>query len=164
MKRTVLIAVILACSTTASHAWLDATEQQCETRYGKPRVADIPNPGSDKTIGYTKDEIRVSAEFVKGKCVRIEYAIRGNLSQDQIDKFFKTNGGASDWSQFDGGSKDDYVRHDGRAVAKVDRNYGGGVTFTLKQWQQAHDKAVKERDAASQAAEKERHNKLIRDF
>jgi hypothetical protein len=164
VKHTLLIAVILACSTTASHAWLDATEQQCEARYGKPRLAEVPTPGSDKTISYWKDEIRVNAEFTKGKCVRIEYAVRDNLTQEQINIFFKANGGTSAWSHFDGGGADDYARHDGRAVAKVDRNYGGGVTFTLKRWQEVHDKALKEREAAKQAAEKERQNKFKRDF
>ncbi len=164
MKRTLLITVILACSAVRTQAWLDATEQQCEARYGKPRLAEVPTPGSDKTIGYRKDDIRVSAEFVKGKCVRIEYAVFGNLTQDQIDIFFKANGGASAWAHFEGGGADDYVRHDGLATAKIGSRYNGGVTFTYTHWQKAHDQAVKDLEAARQASEKERLDKLNRDF
>ena len=147
-----------------TNAWLDATEQQCEARYGKPRAAEVPTLGSDKTISYRKDDIRVNAEFVKGKCVQIEYGVGGSVTQDQIDIFFKANGGASAWSHYKGGGADDYVRHDGLATAKIERYYNGGVLFTNNQWQKVHDQAIKDRDAARQAAEKERLDKLNRDF
>jgi hypothetical protein len=164
VKCKVLIAVMLACSTVTAYAWLDATEQQCEVRYGKPKLADVTTPGSDKTISYLKDDIHVNAEFVKGKCVRIDYGVHGFVTQGQIDVFFKANGGASAWSHYDGGGGDDYVRHDGLAIARVTRYYGGGVTFTENQWQKAHDEAVKELNAAKQAAEKERIEKKNSDF
>jgi len=96
--------------------------------------------------------------------VRIDYTISGSLTQDQIDIFFKANGGASAWSHFEGGGADNYVRHDGLAVASVNRWYNGGVTFTDSHWQKVHDQAVKELDAARRAAEKERLDKLNRDF
>ena len=40
----------------------------------------------------------------------------------------------------------------------------GGVTFTDNHWQKVHDQAIKDRDAARQAAEKERLNKFKQDF
>jgi hypothetical protein len=164
VKRTVLIVAILVCSTIRTHAWLDATEQQCEARYGKPRLAQVPTLGSDKTISYRKDDVRIKAEFVKGKCARIEYSVWGPTTQDQIDTFFKANGGASAWSHFNGEKGDDYVRHDGLAIANLDRGYNGGVTFTDNHWQKAHDQAVKALDAARQAAEKEHLHDFKRDF
>jgi hypothetical protein len=42
--------------------------------------------------------------------------------------------------------------------------YGGGVTFTAYEWEKAHEQAIKDIEAAKQAAEKERLKKLEHDF
>ncbi len=164
MKRAVLIALTLVCSAQVSYAWLDATEKQCETRYGKPQPADTATPGSDKTIGYWKDDVHVTADFVKGKCLRISYVCRDPVTQGQIDTFFKANGGTTAWAHFKGGGEGEYVRHDGLAKATVMIGYGGGVLFSYFCWDKAHDQAVKDAETAKQAVEKERLKKFNHDF
>lgn len=164
MKRALLTGCILICVSISSFAWLDATEKQCEARYGKPQPPQTPNLGSDKTIRYRKEGVFVTADFIKGKCVKIEYGLNEDLKQEYIDTFFNLNGGTSVWSHLKGGSGDDYVRSDGRGKAVVRPGLNGNVTFLYDEWQKAHDQAIKDREEAQKTAEKERLKKFSRDF
>jgi len=163
VKRAILMGLALTCLARASYAWLDATEKQCEERYGNPSPQQ-PTLGSDKTLFYRKDEMRVTADFVKDKCLRISYGTPSWTTQGEIDIFFKANGGYSVWTHFKGGGGGDYVRSDGLAKAKVEMGLGGGVTFTAYAWEKAHAQAIQDVEAAKQEAEKERLKKLEHDF
>jgi hypothetical protein len=68
------------------------------------------------------------------------------------------------WTHRKGGGGGDYVRTDRFAKAEVSMGYGGGVTFTAYEWEKAHEQAIKDIEAAKQAAEKERLKKLEHDF
>ena len=164
MKRALLISCVLICISTSSFAWLDATEKQCELRYGKPQPAQTPNDGSDKTLRYRKTGVFITADFIKGRCVRIQYGLNEVLQQEHIDSFFNLNGGTSVWSHVKGGTGDDYVRSDGRGKAVVRPGSNGNVTFFYDEWQKAHDQAIIDREEAKKAAEKERLRKFSREF
>jgi hypothetical protein len=164
MRRITLIALALLFSVRAAYAWLDATEKQCEARYGKPQPADTATLGSEKTISYWKDDVHVTADFVKGKCLRISYVYRDPVTQGQIDTFFKANGGATAWAHFKGGGEGEYVRQDGLAKANVMMGYGGGILFSYLRWDKLHEQAVKDAENAKQTAEKERLKKFSHDF
>ena len=164
MKRAFLIGWILICVSTSVFAWLGATEKQCEARYGKPEPAQTPDLGSDKTIRYRKAGAFVTANFIKGKCVRIQYGLNEVLQQEHIDTFFNLNGGTSVWSHVKGGTGDEYVRSDGRGKAVVSPGLNGHVTFFYDEWQKAHDQAIKDREEAANAVEKERLKKFSREF
>jgi hypothetical protein len=164
MKRALLTGCILICICISGLAWLDATEKQCEARYGKPQPAQTTNLGSDKTLRYRKEGAFVTADFIKGKCVKIEYGLNEELRQEHIDTFFNLNGGTSAWSHVKGGSGNDYVRVDGLAKAVVSPGLNGNVTFFYDEWQKAHDQAIKDREEAKKTAEKERLKKFSQDF
>jgi len=163
VKRVVLIGLTLTCLAQVSYAWLEATEKQCEERYGPP-TAQQPSLGSDKTLSYWKDDVHITADFVKGKCLRISYGTRSQTTQGEIDIFFKANGGPMVWTHRKGGGGGDYARTDRFAKATVEMGYGGGVTFTAYDWEKAHEQAIKDVETAKQAAEKERLRKLEHDF
>ena len=163
MKRAVLIGLALTCLAQASYAWLEATEKQCEDRYGTP-TAQQPSLGSDKTLSYWKDDVHITADFVKGKCLRISYGTRSQTTQAEIDTFFKVNGGPMVWTHRKGGGGGDYARTDRFAKATVEMGYGGGVTFTAYAWEKAHEQAIKDIETAKQTAEKERLKKFDHDF
>lgn len=164
MKCAILCGCIFITASISGFAWLDATEQQCEKRYGKPLPAQEPRLGSDKTIRYKKEGVFVTAEFIKGKCVKIEYGLNEDLKQEHIDTFFNLNGGTSVWSHVKGGTGNDYVRTDGRGKAVVRPGLNGNVTFFYDDWQKAHDQAVKDQEEAKKKAEKERLEKFSHDF
>jgi hypothetical protein len=163
VKRAVLIGLALTCLARASYAWLEATEKQCEERYGNP-TAQQPTLGSDKTLSYRKDDVRITADFVKGICLRISYATPSWTTQSEIDTFFKVNGGPMVWIHRKGGGGGDYARTDRFAKATVEMGLGGGVTFTAYDWEKAHEQAIEDVETAKQAAEKERLKKLEHDF
>ena len=166
MRRLLVIALALTCAAGITQARLNETEQEFETRYGKPtETSDKPTPGSDKTLSYTKNGVRITAEFVKGRCQKITYV--GVKDQQQLDAILKANGGPI-WAPYKGGGKRKLVRSDGLAIATIlpddDMWTPSMIVFTLNEWQKAHDKAIKDADAASQAAEKVAKEKSQRGF
>lgn len=173
IRRLLVMGSVFACLVGNVQARLGETEQECEARYGQPTPQVPATPGSDRTLTYTKDDITVTAEFVKGRCLRIAYtrAYGKQCPQEQLDVFFKANAGGSGWVKYQGAGRCDFVRADGaRALvtSRYDWSAPEGVTFTYPQWQKLHDKAVKAADAAKKAAEeaakKEQAEKFQKDF
>ena len=159
MKRLLLILLLPVAFAIDSNARLEETEQQCQARYGKPGTAST-TPGADKTLLYSKDGVSILAQFIKGRCVQISYRKPVQMSQTERDTFFKANGG-SIWSNYSGGQPSDFIRADGKAKASYNLD---SVTFTLNSWETAHDKAVKDEQAAKQAEEKKEADKFKNDF
>jgi len=172
MQRIIVLAILLGVTVGSVQARLGETEKQSEERYGLP-TAQAPSPGADKTIVYNKDGLRITGEFVKGKCQCISYTIPDDkLSKQRIDLILQAEGGNS-WATFPGGKSSEqtteYVRSDRQAIAVRQRTYYNFLpvtvfTFQLNEWTKLHDQAIKDqaaaKKAAEQAAEHERLKKL----
>jgi hypothetical protein len=137
MRRLLAVILITPFLSTVGQAHLGDTEQQLEARYGKPTPSEPTSPGSDETVTYWKDRIRITVELVKGRCMRIHYM---------------------------GGGPNDYIRADKLATAKANPANGvhdnGSIVFTLVEWQKDHDKAIQDAKNAEKAAEEARIKKL----
>jgi len=147
------------------NARLGETEKQSDERYGLP-TAIAPTPGSDKTIRYEKDGIKISCEFVKDKCLRITYEMTPweKLREAKFELIMQSEGG-SVWANYQGGKPNEYARSDRLAIAVKQRD---SITFMLNEWTKLYDQAVKDQAAAKKAAEKaaehERLKKLGREL
>ena len=148
-----MLALLLGTVAGIAQARLGETEKQCGERYGLPTALG-PTPGSDKTVSYEKDGLKIYCEFVKGKCLRITYqaylAFSDKLWQSRLDLAFQSEGG-SVWANYPGGKPNEYVRSDRLANALKNWNT---ITFTLNDWDKLHDQAVKDQESAKKAAEK----------
>jgi hypothetical protein len=162
MRRLLLIMLMLLFATASPQARLEETEQQCEARYGKPTDTYQTTPGSDKTLAYKKEGVRITAEFLKGRCQRISYS--GLEGQQQVDVIIKSEGGPI-WAPY---GKRQLVRSDGLAMAQMqpDTDYAhpSGITFTLNVWEKAHELVIKNAEAAKKKAEKEASTKFKKGF
>jgi len=167
MRRLLAIVVAAAFVSADALARLGQTEAELEARYGKPTPSEPTTPGSDETLIYWKDHVRIAGEFVKGRCFRITYSGEG-LTQEVIDTLLKSNGQGLSWSRPKGGGPNDYVRADKLATAKAEPASGatnsGSVVFTLVEWQKAHDKAIQDAKDAEKAAQQNRIKKLKEDL
>jgi len=116
----VVIIGVLAIPVSAK-ARLGETEDQCRQRYGSV-VRSFPDSGLGKQLRYEKNGLGISCYFRKGKCEKIIYITKTNISLLPFSKaaeLLTNNSQGAKWSKpykkksFDGSYNIGWSRSDG---------------------------------------------------
>lgn len=98
--KTIVLALLLL--TSAVHARLGETPQECQVRYGVPIRVDA----AQKALFFSKAGLQIMAQFRDGRCVSLTFAkpegdlgVREKLSEAERETLMEANVGARKWKK-----------------------------------------------------------------
>ena len=125
---------ILTILTTLCSAWanLGDSDERIEDAYGKIVERHLLDDGR-VSVGYHKDRNLYFVIFANGRSVleRYSHTNGSNLSEKEIARFLKANGGSATWTREERSEERKFTRSDGRVEATY-AEIDGRPTLTVR--------------------------------